>query len=124
MAFKNDKERIAYLEAYRDWDKKSAGPLTDEWQLMIQDNMLGRRWLYVEPAKGVRFVVEQAFRLIEWPKRQRIWTTKNWYIVEGELEPTDEEIYRTPGGCTFEECAASRTMALNRLKELQKEGRL
>jgi len=124
MTFKNDTERIAYLDAFKEFDNPEKTGYAKEWAEMLLDTVFGRRWLYVIPAKDVFFIVEQAYQTIEWPKKHLMWRTKNWYIVEGQLNPADDKICRTPSGATLEDCAASRTQALQRLKELEKEGRL
>ena len=124
MTFKNDKERIAYLDAFKEFDKDEKSEYAEAWNLQWLDRQDGRRFLITEPAEDVCFIVEQAYQTIEWPKKHRMWCTKGWYIIDGDFSHEVDGIWCTEDGATFEDHAASRTMALAKLKDLQKEGRL
>lgn len=124
MTFKNDTERIAYLDAFKEFDNKKQSDYGKAWELQHIDRQMGRRLLYTRPAEDVFFIVEQAYQTIEWPKKHRMWCTKGWYIIDGDFSFNVDGVCCTFDGATFEDHSASRTMALGKLKELQKEGRL
>lgn len=97
--FKNDKERIAFLEDYRNED--------NGWKLWKGDMDLQRRWWRLELADWT-FVVEEEERTYHWPKTHKTWTVKHWFIIPLNADGT------------FGDYVGSRTMALTKLKELEK----
>lgn len=99
MKFKNDKERIEFLEARR---------AQDGWYTWKRDPDLGRIWQRRD-FDGCTFVVEMRLRTVQWPKVSIEWSTANWYIITDWKKP-------------FEDYRASRSLALAKLKEMQREG--
>lgn len=99
--FKNDNERIAFLEDYRNEQ--------NGWYLWKHDEDLNRSWWRIDLGKAA-FIVEEQQRTFNWPDRHTAWIVMSWYIVP-EFAPAP-----------FGDYAASRTMALSKLKELAKEG--
>lgn len=112
MKFKNDKERIAFLEGYKDEQSQ----YSSNWSIWKQDDILGRRIWSTHVGMTI-FFVEEEFRTFEWPKRYRTWHTVNWYVYEGPMTNAFS------GEMTFGDRRASRTMVLARLKELEREER-
>lgn len=96
---KNDKERIAFLEDYRNLD--------NGWKLLRDDKMLNRRmWEYVLP--DCSLIVEEQLQTIMWPTKHASWNVMHWYILEDPTLP-------------FADGCASRTQALAKLKEVMKK---
>lgn len=92
---KNDKERIAFLEDYRNTD--------NGWELWKADQELGRRWWRF--CTGHCFlIVEEEWRTFEYPRKEKRWTVKHWYIMRYKCEPFGDQV-------------ASRTMALTEIKK-------
>lgn len=113
MTFKNDKERILFLEAYKD----DENPYAANWSIWKRDDILGRRFWATHVGTTI-FFVEEEYITISWPKPHKHWATRNWFIYEGpEMKDSfSQEV-------TFGDRRASRTQALQRLKELEKEAR-
>lgn len=100
---KNDKERIAFLEDYRN--------TRNGWRLWKCDEDLSRTWWRLELPDGSAFVVEEQLRTITWPKAHMEWLVAHWYIL-----PADQDK-------PFGDYCASRTMALNELKRIGRAAR-
>lgn len=100
MEFKNDKERLAFLDNYRNTDHG--------WYQWKKDEDLGRAWWRFD-FPDCAFIVEEQMRTITWPTVHLAWNVVHWYIVEDWMKP-------------FADSVASRTMALARLKEELKNG--
>lgn len=96
---KNDKERIAFLEDYRNMD--------NGWCLWKEDADLRRRMWILRLAADAALVVEEQLRTFSWPDKHTSWTVMHWYVIE---DPT----------AIFGDCVASRSLALTKLKEVQK----
>lgn len=96
---KNDKERIAFLEDYRNMDNC--------WNLWKFDDDLQRRIWMLRLSAGVIFVVEEQLRTFSYPDKHESWSVMHWYIIE---DPT----------AIFGDCVASKSMALTKLKEVSK----
>ena len=96
---KNDKERIAFLEDYRNED--------NGWYLWKQDDELKRRMWMLRLVADAVLVVEEQLRTFSWPDKHTSWTVMHWYVIE---DPT----------AIFGDCVASRSLALTKLKEVQK----
>lgn len=99
--FKNDNERIAFLEDYRNEQ--------NGWYLWKHDEDLDRSMWRIDLGK-VAFIVEEERRTFAWPSRHVTWVVSHWYIIP-EIAPDP-----------FADYTASRTQALAKLKELAKEG--
>ena len=100
MEFKNDKERLAFLDNYRNTDHG--------WYKWKSDEDLGRAWWRFD-FQDCAIIVEEQMRTITWPTVHLGWSVVHWYIVEDWMLP-------------FADSVASRTMALARLKEELKNG--
>jgi hypothetical protein len=98
--FKNDKERIAFLDDFRNID--------NGWILWKKDDYLNRRWWRLNLLDGIAFVVEEQLRTYDWPNRHTSWTVMHWYIIEDTEKPFGDNV-------------ASKTMALAKLKEIMKK---
>lgn len=98
---KNDKERIAFLEDYRNMD--------NGWDLWKFDDDLQRRMWMFRLSAGVIFFVEEQLRTFSYPEKHESWSVMHWYIIE---DPT----------AIFGDCVASKSMALAKLKEVSKNG--
>ena len=104
--FKNDKERIAFLEDYRN-EKKYDG--WNGWYLWKHDEDLQRSWWRLDlPDSAI--VVEEQQRTYTWPNVHVTWTVMHWYIV------TDWS-----GNIPFGDFVASRSLALAKIKQIEKE---
>lgn len=99
---KNDKERIAFLEDYRNMD--------NGWDLWKFDDDLQRRIWMLRLSANVVFMVEEQLRTFAWPNKHTSWSVMHWYIIE---DPT----------AIFGDCVASKSMALAKLKEVSKNGK-
>lgn len=95
---KNDKERIAFLEDYRNEQ--------NGWNLWKQDEDLGR-WMWRYDLDDISIIVEERLQTYEWPKKHQARTISNWYI--------------TDWSGLFEDHRASRTMALAEIKKRTKK---
>lgn len=100
MKLKNDKERIAFLEDYRNLDHG--------WYPWKEDGDLQRRmWRLDLP--GCAIIVEEQLQTFEWPRKHETWNVKHWYVVSDWKRP-------------FANNTASRFLALAALKkELKNE---
>lgn len=98
--FKNDKERLAFLDNYRE--------TANEWRLWNSSADLDRKWWRLDLPDGWAFVVEEEMRTITWPKVHTKWIVKHWYIVPKKLT------------APFGDFVASRTQALDKLKQLDR----
>ena len=98
--FKNDKERIAFLEDYRN---KNHG-----WYLWKHDEDLQRSWWRYD-LPDCALIVEEQQLTYSWPNVHVTWTVMHWYIV------TDGS-----GNTPFGDFVASRTQALAKVKEIEK----
>lgn len=96
---KNDKERIAFLEDYRNMD--------NGWRLWKEDQDLWRRWWRLDLTDDCSFVVEEQCQTFAYPEVHDAWCVVHWYIVEAWDRP-------------FANWTASRSIALARLKEVQR----
>lgn len=105
QALKNDKERTAFLEDYRN---KENG-----WILWKEFTDIRRRWWLRFMGDGIGFIVEEQEQEIDWPKKHLKWLAMQRYIIR---EPLDKKPLSNQQG--------SRTEQLNELKKLQKEGKL
>ena len=99
--FKNDRERIAFLEDYRNTER--------EWYLWKEDDDLDRRWWRYDLPESA-LIVEEQKRIHTWPDKHIAWDVIHWYII------TDQS-----GNTPFGDQVASRTMALTYIKKLEKE---
>lgn len=106
MKFKNDKERIAFLEDYRN-DRKYDG--WNGWYLWKYDEDLQRTWWRLDLPDRSSLVVEEQKRTFSWPNVHTDWAVIHWYIV------TDWN-----GSACFGDYVASRTQALTKIKEVEK----
>lgn len=105
LNFKNDKERIAFLDDYRNTE--------NGWYLWKEDD--DRQialWRFDLPGDiaGGAIIVEEELRTYEWPERHRTWSIRRWYII------TDWSCEKQ----TFGDQVSSRTMALNLIKDIQR----
>lgn len=96
---KNDKERIAFLEDYRNMD--------NGWYLWKDDGDLDRKWWRYD-LDDCALIVEERLQTIHWPSDHLSWIVDHWYIIRDWHQP-------------FEDGAASRTLALAVLKEAGKK---
>ena len=97
--FKNDKERISFLEDYRN--------TANGWYVWKQDDELQRTWWRFD-LPDCALIVEEQLRTFEWPKRHVDWSVLHWYIIRD---------WHT----LFADSVASRTQALAELKRCEKE---
>ena len=102
--FKNDKERIAFLEDYRNGN--------NGWYLWESSQDLGRRWWRYDLPDCAFIVEEEKHTPIEnaWWTNEALspWRTLQWFIIKDWEKP-------------FGDQKGSRTMALNELKRIKKE---
>lgn len=98
IRFKNDKERIAFLEAR----SRANG-----WYLWKEDDELQREWWRYD-LPDCALIVETQLRTSLWPHAHQVWDVVHWYIVRDWHAP-------------FADSVASRTQALAELKRCEKE---
>lgn len=98
MKFKNDKERIAFLEDFRNEE--------NGWYLWHCNSDIGRRWWRLD-LPGCAFIVEEQERTHTWPRIKTDWDIVHWFIIDDWEVP-------------FADGTASRSMALAQLKEIEK----
>lgn len=98
LKFKNDKERIAFLEDYRNEEHG--------WYLWKELDDIKRKWWRFDLAHCA-FIVEEQLRTFMWPDEHTDWHVVHWYIVTDWHTPLADNV-------------ASRTMALTVLKEEEK----
>ena len=99
--FKNDRERIAFLEDYR--NEKNG------WYIWKHDDDLQRTWLRCD-LPDCALIVEEQQKTFTYPNLHISWYVMHWYIV-------DDWTGRTK---TFGDQVASRSLALRKLKEIEK----
>lgn len=106
--FKNDKERKAFLEDYRNEE--------NGWYLWTYDNAIERRWWRNDVAPGFSFIVEEEMIWISFPKRHDKWIVRQWFI-------TDQQVAEYACGNKkphFGNYRARKTQALEYLKKAEK----
>ena len=96
---KNDKERIAFLDDYRNTE--------NGWYEWKHDSDLERSWWRYD-LDNCALIVEDQVRTFHWPNEHVALTIMHWYIVEDWHIP-------------FGDSVASRTLALKKLKEAMKK---
>ena len=106
--FKNDAERIEFLENYRNMDLG--------WCLWKDDRDRQLRVFRNDITENLCFLVEEQLLTFSWPNRNQKWTVRDRYIVN--WAETGDRMER--GMQTFGDQRASRTQQLTALKELQK----
>ena len=99
LKFKNDKERISFLTDYRNLDHG--------WYLWKEDPDLDRKMWRLD-LDGVSLIVEEQLHTFTYPNKHEAWTVAHWFIVEDWKGP-------------FQDNVASRTLALAKLKEVEKK---
>ena len=99
LKFKNDKERIAFLEDHRN--------MVHGWYMWKDDIDLRREWWRLD-LDTCSLIVEEREQTIMWPERKLKWLVSSWYIIRDWNIP-------------FEDGKASRTLALEALKEAEKK---
>ena len=98
--FKNDKERIAFLEERRE---------EDGWYLWGENGATNTRyWRYDLPDCALIYLEEM--RTFSYPKQHITWTPVHWYIVKDWSRP-------------FGDSVASRSLALAEIKRVEKEAK-
>ena len=97
--FKNDKERITFLEDYRNQD--------NGWYLWKHDQELERSFWRFD-LDECALIVEEELSTIAWPSIHEKWIVSRWYVVKNWNRP-------------FADARASRTLALAALKETEKK---
>ena len=103
---KNDAERLAFLDDY--------GNRENGWYIWkVEDDMQRMLWRFDLPqdTAGGAIIVEEELRTYMWPEWHRKWTIKHWYIIK---DWSNKEK-------TFADQVASRTLALNLIKDVQKQ---
>lgn len=95
---KNDKERVAFLEDYR--NEKNG------WYVWKEIEDIGRRWWRFD-LDDFALIVEEQLRTTTYPKKSVTWFVMHWYIVHDWHMP-------------FADSVASRTMALAEIKKAAK----
>ena len=104
MALKNDKERIAFLEDFRNTE--------NGWRLWKDMKSIGRRWWRLDLARGftkLALIVEEEIQTIHYPAEGEEWITRCWFIRN-----------QFSGLAPFADSRGSRTQALTALKDWQK----
>jgi hypothetical protein len=95
--FKNDKERLAFLDNRDD----------EGWYLWKEDDDINRKiWRY--DYDDCAIVVEEQLITHLWPEPHVSWATLGWYIIDDWHKP-------------FADGKASRTLALAKVKEEEKK---
>lgn len=96
MRLKNDKERTAFLEDYRN--------IENGWKIWDQAAK-GQRiwWEWFFPDGVCSIIVEEKYWYSEWPKREHKWIPTEWFILRDDSEPLANQ-------------HASKTMALEEIK--------
>lgn len=108
MKFKNDKERKAFLDDYRN--------RLNGWFNWKSDIDLERRWWRLELTDDIAFVVEEEHQTFAFPEHHDAWTARQWYI-------TDQKIAEYACGDRkphFGDYKASKSQALQYLKACEK----
>lgn len=97
IKFKNDKERIAFLEGRRP---------EDGWYVWKKDDDLSRTmWRYDLPKAAL--ICEQELKTFTWPQKHTTQNVMHWYVIEDWQQPFGDQV-------------ASRSLALVALKEAGK----
>ena len=105
MILKNDKERIAFLEDYRNEG--------NGWYLWKEDKDLGRKmWRLDVEGGNASVIAEERLQVITWPRPEAKWLIRDWYLV---TDWDDEQ--------PFESASASRTIVLGYIKRLKEFAR-
>ena len=99
LKFKNDKERIAFLEDYRNEDHG--------WYLWKDDDDLQRKWWRFD-LEDCALIVEERLQTLQWPDEHLSWLVSRWYIITDWHKP-------------FSDGAASKTQALAKLNEVTRK---
>ena len=99
IKFKNNKERIAFLEDYRNEG--------NGWYCWKEDDDLDRKWWRYD-LDDCSLIVEERLQTIHWPADRCKWILFRWYIISDWHLP-------------FEDGAASWTIALEVVKEAGKK---
>lgn len=99
--FRNDKERIAFLEDYTN--------TKNGWKLDKEDTGKSRRWWRLDLPDGTVLIVEEELRTFIWPIKHTEWNVLTWFIIKDWDD----------GRC-FGDRRGSRTQALAILKEVEK----
>lgn len=102
--FKNDKERLDFIDNYSDME--------NGWYVWKHDDDMQRTVWRNDLDEDLSFIVEEDLQTFSWPAVHRKWTIRNAYIAIWSL--------MGPEGDTFADRRASRTMMLTALKEFQK----
>lgn len=98
LKFKNDKERIAFLEGRRP---------EDGWYVWKEDDDLDRTmWRYDLPKAAL--ICEQELRTFMWPQEHTTQNVIHWYVIRDWRQPFGDQV-------------ASRSLALAELKRCEKE---
>lgn len=101
MQLKNDKERNAFIEDYRNEE--------NGWYEWKDDGDLQRRW-WRRDFNDCAIIIEENLRTHTWPKHMVEWTVVRWYIITDWKRP-------------FADGTASVTEVRNKLKELTVNGK-
>ena len=96
---KNDKERIAFLEDYRNEQ--------NGWYIWCESDATDMKWWRYD-LDDCALIVEERYQTISYPKPERKWIVSKWYIIHDWQAP-------------FSDGAASRTMALAEIKKRAKK---
>ena len=100
--FKNDKERIAFLEDYRNAD--------NGWYLWDENEDIGRKWWRYDLPDCALIVEEEEHTPCEnswWKEPSSLWIAIQWFIIKD-------------WSMSFGDQRGSRTMALKELKRIEK----
>ena len=98
--FRNDKERIAFLEDYTNRE--------NGWILYRNDIEMSRRCWLLRLPDGAALIVEEELGTFTWPEVHKKWNTLTWFIIDDWKN--NNKLYG--------DCRGSRTQALTKLKEL------
>ena len=98
IKFKNDKERLFFLDSYRNTD--------NGWYLWKEIKDIQRRWWRID-FDDFSIVVEEEEKTYNWPDIHREYVVVHWYIMNGTEMP-------------FADYKSSRTLALAEIKQLGK----
>ena len=102
MKFKNDRERIAFLEDYRNTD--------NGWSLWKEDPDLQRRWWRFD-LPDCSLIVEEDQKTFTWPSPRVEWSIVHWFIIKDWKFSTK----------TFRDQVACRSMALKEIKRIERQ---
>lgn len=106
--FRNDDDRRDWIDGYR------GGQYADAWKIWVEYPLIDRRFWKAELA-GCTFVHEERLQTVTnpftEPKTQVKWTTCGGYILP---------LFTSGLNHPLEDYKASKTMMLNKIKELEK----